>query len=347
MKFPLADWIDSHTGYRHDLARSGMAGSIRRPSLSVSEHRATDAEELRTELAASIGVAPERVFLTHGATESNAWVLLYIGRSLGRRVGTCRIALPEYPPLVDGPRMAGFEVGEQDGPSDLAVLSQPRNPEGDEWSADRLFEWASGARHLLVDETFREFGDRRSLATLPRERLWATGSFTKFYAGDDLRVGFVIAPETDEKAFARFWGLFADELPPTSVAGALSALRHRPRIHEEVRRMMSTHRRVLARAFDLSTPPVAPVWFDRIGPRAPELVDRLLRASVLVCPGSFFGEPAGVRLCLTRRTFPADLAAYLAVRGPAGAPGLRSARVPTRAVRPRRGASARARAGPG
>ncbi|MGP8078427.1 MAG: aminotransferase class I/II-fold pyridoxal phosphate-dependent enzyme [Thermoplasmata archaeon] len=347
MKFPLADWIDTHPGFRHDLARSGMMGAVRRPALSALELRSSDPEELRTELADSIGVAPERVFLTHGATEANAWVQLYVARSLGHRAGTCRVSLPEYPPLFDGARMAGFEITDLDGPSDLAVLSQPRNPEGDEWPAERVVRWAAGARHLLVDETFREFGDRRSLANLPRERLWATGSFTKFYAGDDLRVGFVVAPEIEQKSFARFVGLFADELPPTSVAGALSALRHRARIREEVQSLMSTNRRALAGVFPVSSVPVAPVWFDRTGVRAADLMPRLLAASVLVCPGSYFGDPGGIRICLTRRSFPADLAAYAAVRGPEGAPGVTSARGTVRSVRPRRGGTGRARAGRG
>jgi aspartate/methionine/tyrosine aminotransferase len=345
VKFPLADWIDSHPGVRHDLARSGMAGAVRRPTPSTAELRSTDPEELRGELAVSLGVPPDRVFLTHGGTEANAWVFFFIARSLGRRAGTCRICLPEYPPLFDAPRTAGFEITPQGGAVDLAVVSQPRNPEGDDWGPERLFGWAAGARHLLIDETFREFGDRKSYAVLSRERLWTTGSLTKFYSGDDLRVGFVVAPETDQKSFGRFIGLFADALPPSSVAGAISALRHRTRIREEVHRLLATNRRALARAFPVSTAPVGPVWFDRTGARSLELVDRLLKASVLVCPGSYFGDPQGNRLCLTRRTFPADLAAYTAVRGPEGAPGVSSARgTPRTSARPRRAASARARA---
>ncbi|HTP54688.1 MAG TPA: aminotransferase class I/II-fold pyridoxal phosphate-dependent enzyme [Thermoplasmata archaeon] len=346
MKFPLADWIDGHPGVRHDLARSGMAGAVQRPALTAAELRSSDADELRDELATSLRVPADRLFLTHGGTEANAWVFFYIARSLGRRSGVCRVSLPEYPPLFDGPRTAGFEITTAAGAADLAVTSQPRNPEGDEWGPERLFQWAGGARHVLLDETFREFGERRSYATLSRERLWTTGSFTKFYAGDDLRVGFVIAPETDQKPFGRFVGLFADEIAPASVAGALSALRHRARIGEEVRRLVATNRRVLARTFPVSTPPVGPVWFDRTGARSPDLVGRLLRASVLVCPGSYFGDPSGNRLCLTRRSFPADLAAYVAVRGPEGAPGVTSSRsTPRPPVRPPRGANARGRAG--
>ncbi|MHB8352324.1 MAG: hypothetical protein ACYDFT_06545, partial [Thermoplasmata archaeon] len=39
-----------------------------------------------------------------------------------------------------------------------------------------------------------------------------------------------------------------------------------------------------------------------------------LRAGVLVAPGTLFGDRTGVRVCLTRRSFPKDLASYLQVR---------------------------------
>jgi len=345
MKFPLADWIDSHPAVRHNLAQSGMVGAIHRPILSPQERRSTDPEELRSELAGVIGVASDRLFLTHGATEANAWATLYVGRSLGPRVGICRVRFPEYPPLYDGARAAGFEVTSDDRPADLAIVSQPRNPEGDEWPEERLLEWASGSRHLLVDETFREFGERRSLATGPHERLWVTGSFTKFFAGDDLRVGFVVVPSEEEEAFARFIGLFANGIPAASVAGALSAIRHRTRIHRDVDRLLTANRRALARAFPGGSPPVAPVWFDRTGPRSADLARRLLAASVLVCPGSYFGDPGGNRICLTRRTFPTDLGAYLAVRGPEPPAPVRVASGTARSARPRPGETGPGRAG--
>lgn len=345
VRFPLADWIDAHPHLRHDLAQSGMAGAIRRPAPSPELLRTADPAQLRTELADLLGVAPDRLFLTHGATESNAWVTLYVARAIGHRAGSFRIAYPEYPPLFDGPRAAGFAIVPGEGPCDLAVVSQPRNPEGDEWGPERLFAWADGARHLLVDETFREFGDRPSFSTADRPRLWTTGSFTKFYAGDDLRVGFVVAPEEERTHFDRFVGLFADGLPTASVAGALAALRHRTRLRTEIGAILGANRRALLRAFPGTAPPVGPVWFDRTGARSTDLAHRLLEASVLVCPGSYFGEPGGTRICLTRRTFPVDLAAYLAVRGAPTGGGFTPGRTTVRPVRPPRGATGRGRAG--
>jgi histidinol-phosphate/aromatic aminotransferase/cobyric acid decarboxylase-like protein len=340
VRFPLVDWIEAHPGLRHDLSPSGMAGTIRRPELSARERRATDPGELRRALAASVHVAPDRLFLTHGATEANAWVVHYVARSNRGRAASCRVRYPEYPPLFEGARAAGFRLREGPGPSELALLSQPRNPEGDEWATERLLEWAAEARHLLVDETFREFGERASWATVSRPRIRATGTFTKYFAGDDLRVGFVVAPDEERAGFGRFHGLFSDLIAPASVAGALSALRHRRAIGRDIEQCLGTNRRALVRAFPGVSAPVAPVWFDRTGPGSDRLADRLLRRSVLVCPGRFFGDPGGVRLTLTRRSFPADLVAYRRGRGSGTDRGATAARSP-------RGASARARAGRG
>ncbi|HKS59167.1 MAG TPA: hypothetical protein VJS68_00120, partial [Thermoplasmata archaeon] len=59
-----------------------------------------------------------------------------------------------------------------------------------------------------------------------------------------------------------------------------------------------------------------PTWFDRgAGSLDGDALGRAAASKgVLVCPGSFFGDASGVRICLTRRTFPEDLDAYLKVR---------------------------------
>jgi histidinol-phosphate/aromatic aminotransferase/cobyric acid decarboxylase-like protein len=314
MRFPLADWIDAHPDCRYNLGQSGMIGSITRPSLTREESRATDPGELAEELGRSLGVARDRIALTHGATEANAWVALFLARN-ARSTGRCRVRWPEYPSLFEIAGWAGLRPDDRDLPADLAVVSRPRNPEGDLWSPDRLLEWADGARHLLVDETFREFAPCASVARLSRRRLWTTGSFTKFYAGDDLRVGFAVAPEAEAAEFARFVGLASDELPPASVAGALAALRHRREIARWVFAVIERNRGALRRALPGCPVPASPVCFDRtVGETGAELARRALRASVLVCPGEYFGDPAGVRLGLTRRSFPRDLAVYLEVR---------------------------------
>lgn len=315
MKFPLADWIDDHSDCRYNLGTSGMIGSVRHPLPTPAEVRAADPEELRRVFADSLGVDPRRVFLTHGASEGNSSVLWFLARRYWNQRPRCRVRYPEYPPLFDAAHWTGFELADSDEPAAIAISSQPRNPEGDLWTRDRLEAWADRARNLLIDETFREFSGRPSLARIERPGLWVTGTLTKFFAGDDLRVGFVAAPEEERSDYARFHGLMFDEIAPWSLAGALVTWQARERIRREVLRIMAQNRTAYQRAFPRSRPPQAPVCFDReVVPDGDSFARRCLSASVLVCPGSFFGDPSGVRLGLTRRSLPRDLAVYLRVR---------------------------------
>ena len=317
MSFPLAEWIDGHARCRHNLAVSGMVGAIPPPLPSPAEVRGADAHELRTRLAEDLGVDAQRVFLTTGASEANALVLLFLGRlRKGGAAGACRYCPPEYPPIFDTARWVGFRLTEGAGAAEVAIVSQPRNPEGDLWNRTRFLDWASGARWVLVDETFREFAGTRSFLGTEHTGLWATGSFTKFFAGDDLRIGFLVTPEDRAPEFARFHGLVTNPLARFSVAGATRALRDREKTRRKVLAILRANVAAARGSFPNLRPPEAPVMFDRpeSGEGGDPLAHRALDASVLVCSGSFFGDPSGVRLCLTRRSFPADLAAYLAVR---------------------------------
>ena len=353
MSFPLAEWIDGHPHCRHQLSSSGMTGSIPSPIPSPAEVRAADDGELRRRLAEDLAVDASRVFLTTGASQANSLVTLFLARrDRGASPGRCRFCPPEYPPLFDNARWAGFRLTEGEGAVQLAVVSQPRNPEGDLWDRARFLDWSSGARSVLVDETFREFAGSRSLLGTDRRGLWATGSFTKFFAADHLRIGFLVAPEESVPGFARFHGLVTNPLAPFSVAGALRALRERERIRRQVAQVLRTNLAAVRASFPGLRPPVGPTIFDRprSGEEGDSLARRALRASVLVASGSFFGDPSGVRVCISRRSFPADLAAYLAVRdrfsGRTVATSPRGRATVGRPVRRHLGGSGRAKAAP-
>ena len=347
VKFPLADWIDDHPGCRYNLAHSGMRGSIDPPTPTARELRSADPDALRRRLADLLDTDPSCVFLTHGATEANSAVLQFLAH--GRRAaGYCRVQRPEYPPLLDTARWTGFRLTERAGPVALALISQPRNPEGDLWTPDRLAGWAAGADGVLVDETFREFAGTPSVANLAGTAVWRTGSFTKFYAADSIHVGFAVAPPERAPEFAHHHGLLFNELPDYSVAAAGVALRDRERFRREVLGVLAPNREVWRARFPAAKVPAGPVAFDRGIPPDPEaFVGRLLASSVLVCPGRFFEDPGGVRICLTRRSFPQDLDAYLRVRdealsltpkGPTRTTRTRPARPHPDSSVPRRGA---------
>jgi histidinol-phosphate/aromatic aminotransferase/cobyric acid decarboxylase-like protein len=345
MRFPLADWIDDHAACRYHFGASGMRGFVRPPDPTPREVRDASEDELRRRLAELLEVDRRRVFLAPGATEANAWVTWFVGRSVRGRVPRCRVAYPEYPPLFDGARAAGYRlVPGDDRPVDLAVVSQPRNPEGVLWSRERLTLHADRARATVVDETFREFSPARSTLHWEIPGTWATGSFTKAYGGDDIRVGFVAAPENDQDAFARFHGLVADEMATHSVAAALATLAARSELLRRVRAVVR-HNQAVWHRWNPGHPVLAgPVAFDTpVSPDGERLARRALSRSVLVCPGGFFGAPRGVRVGLTRPSFPTDLPHYLEVRDE-GKPPL-TARVGSDPGR--RGPSPRSRDGAG
>jgi histidinol-phosphate/aromatic aminotransferase/cobyric acid decarboxylase-like protein len=320
MRFPLSDWIDSHADCRYQLGSSGMRGVVRPSEPTARQRRTASEDELRRRLADLLDVDRSRVFLAPGATEANGWVTWFVARKVHGRAPRCRVEYPEYPPLFDGPREAGYRlVSPGAGPVDLAVVSQPRNPVGDLWAKERLSRFARGSGATVVDETFREFSRAPSTLRWGIPGQWATGTFTKVYGGDELRVGFAVAPEREQEAFARFHGLFADELATASVAGALATLDARATILGKVRAIVGRNRALWCRANPRSPRLAGPVAFDvPVTPDGDAFARRCLRGSVLVCPGSFFGEPAGVRVGLTRPSFPRDLLAYLAIRREAG-----------------------------
>jgi len=316
MGFPLGDWIDAHSGARFNLGQSGMIGSLRSYDRALRRLPKPDPDRLRTALARLVGVPGDAIFLTHGATEGNGLVLHYLAVAHRRRLGRTprlRVGSPEYPPLSDAGRAAGMDVVGERRNADVGVLSAPRNPSGTAVRPVDLEAFSRGTRSVLVDETFREFTDQPSHA---RERVrgrWTTGTFTKVYGADAVRVGFVAAPPEEVERFADFHPVVSDRVPPHSVACALALLRDRNEVLAEARQILRSNERALREGFPDLPELAGPVWFDRV-PDGDWLARRALRADVLVCPGSYFGDRRGVRLGLTRRTFPAALAAYLAVR---------------------------------
>ena len=347
MGFPLGDYIDRHAGVRHDLAQSGMGGAIALPRPTPREVRDASEARLRGRLAELVGVSAHRLFLTHGASEANALAILFLARRERGRPATCRIVRPEYPPLFDVARWAGFRLVRPERPSTLAIVSRPRNPTGELGAEDEMHALARGTRAILVDETFREFSPERSVQRWAIARLWSSGSFTKVYGADDLRVGYLVAPEAAAEAFARFYGVATDRVPPYSIAGALALLERRDRILRRVRRRVERHRRSWHRASPgVPTGGGSTVFDLGTGPDGDAFARRCLRSSVLVCPGSFFGVRRGVRVCLTRPSFPQDLAAYLEVRDRPSRARTRRITEDRSSARPDRGRTGRIGAGP-
>ncbi len=317
MGFPLADWINQHEGLPHNLSQSGMKYSLQRSLKGLRPRNGSTQDELQRALAETLGVDPRRLFLTHGATEANAVTLWFLGVELRRELGrTPRAHVPalEYPPLQEGPGWSGFRRVSEPTGSDLRVHSNPNNPRG------TLVPPPATSRNgpvFLIDETFREFTPLRSAATRGDPSIFVTGTLTKAYGADALRVGWVAAPPEWVDRFASFHGNMVALIPQASIDGAMSLLSRRDRILRESRELFRRNERVLHRMLPGIPSLSAPVCFDEIS-RKPGGGDLLARwaveKGVLVCPGGLFGDSRGIRICLTQRSFPRDLLRYLAIR---------------------------------
>ncbi|MCI4331536.1 MAG: aminotransferase class I/II-fold pyridoxal phosphate-dependent enzyme [Thermoplasmata archaeon] len=319
MTFPLAQWIEGHEDVPHHLGRSGMVGSLTTTPAVIASSGPGEEAELRRRLARRMGVAPERLFLTTGATEANFDALVYLLRESNRRIARAprvRTPVPEYPPLWETAAAIGFRrVGPTD-PAEVTVCSQPNNPCGTRAGEGGLDRIRKGAATLVVDETFREFTAAPSLARAGGRGVWVTGSFTKVYGADPVRVGYVVAPPEEAARFGAFAEYAMHEIATASVGAALAILDHRRDILRESRGLFRQNLSALRHRVRGVPALAAPVWFDRGDGVLPgdTLARRALDSGVLVCSGSFFGDATGVRVTLTRRSFPDDLQAYLSVR---------------------------------
>jgi histidinol-phosphate/aromatic aminotransferase/cobyric acid decarboxylase-like protein len=273
--------------------------------------------ELAQRIARLHRADPRRVFLTHGATEANALALLAIQSTLPHsRALRVRVRLPEYPPLLDAVRLlrGAFVPGRTT--ADVTVASEPNNPTGLLLGDEALEGSRAGTPRLLLDETFREFTNAPPAHVDDHPGLWVSGTFTKVFGADMIRVGYLIVAEEDVPLVAGVQGLLFDEVAPASIAMAVNLLRHRREVLAESRAIFRTNLRAL-RSHVPDVPALsAPVWLDRIpGTRNGRAFATFAhRAGVLVAPGDLFGAPDGVRVTLTLRSFPRDLEAYLAVR---------------------------------
>jgi histidinol-phosphate/aromatic aminotransferase/cobyric acid decarboxylase-like protein len=326
VSFPLAQWIDDRRTLPHNLGGSGLVGQLASVRRAVRDRMAPDSTALREELGKAWGLSPSRVFLTHGATEADSLALLHIDREVRSQKGRApvlRVTAPEYPVLGDVARKLGYLSIDAPAPADVAVLSDPNNPTGMARSRESLAEFRNGTQRALIDQTFRDFLPR-SARVLPAEPgLWVAGSFTKAFGADGYRIGFVAPPEEEVDAFGAFHSLVLDGLPDASVSAARALIAHRSEIHREGRALFQRNLAYLRRRVRGVPRLDVPLWFDRgdHGLDGDGLGAEATARGVLVCPGSLFGDRTGVRVCLTRKTFPNALDAYLPVRDEWGARG--------------------------
>lgn len=186
-RFGEGAWIDLSTGInRRSYPVETLAGEV---------WRALPTESARVRLieaaARRFGCDTRQILPLAGASAA----IQLLPRVLPS--GRAAVIAPSYNEHAASLRDAGWQVSEvpatdQMAGADLAVIVNPNNPDGREWSDTELTELAGRVRHLVVDESFADPRPDLSLAPHMPPNVTILRSFGKFWGLAGLRLGFAL-----------------------------------------------------------------------------------------------------------------------------------------------------------
>jgi threonine-phosphate decarboxylase len=160
----------------------------------IAHYPAPVSDEVAERLSETWGAPVSRILLGNGATE----LLHFFARV--RRPENVALVVPTFSEFHRAfPDAATVRWGDVDAwpTSGFVAITNPNNPTGR--LAGAGFEgWLRGTSHpVMVDESFLDFTDARSVMQLApdRPRLYILRSLTKFHAIPGLRVGALMGPE--------------------------------------------------------------------------------------------------------------------------------------------------------
>ena len=187
-RFGRADWIDLSTGINR---RPWVAAPLSAHALTALP-TAADQARLCALAAASYGAAQGQVLPMAGASAA----IQLLPRVLG--TGRAAVLSPTYNEHAASLRAAGWQVDEpQDAAAlsgaDLAVIVNPNNPDGREFTPAQIAAIATKVGHLIVDESFADPRPDLSVARARSDNVTVLRSFGKFWGLAGLRLGFAIA----------------------------------------------------------------------------------------------------------------------------------------------------------
>lgn len=229
-------------------------------------------------LAAAIGVEPDRLLLTNGASEAIALLAGHLGH------GT--IVEPEFALYR---RHLGPHGSKSQGGEEGRWRSNPNNPLGTLAAADAVAQ--------VWDEAFYPIAT--GCWTRGDEHAWRIGSLTKLWACPGLRLGYVIAPDAQERA------AIAARQPRWSVNGLALAI-----IEPMLARtdLLFLHRHLvearaalveLLRSVGLDVHETSANWV--LVTAAGDLATRLAHQGIFVRDCASFGLAETVRIAVPRR----------------------------------------------
>ena len=287
-------------------------------------------------MAERYGVDREGVLPTAGATTANVVAAIAAaerGGSEDARTGL--VEKPTYEPLVDSPRLYGVDIDRfrrrsrseyalepervaaaATGDTAFVTVTNRHNPSGRMTDRETLSAVADAAADadavLLVDEVYapyvREGGEGPfggvTAAGLPATVV--TGSLTKFFGLEGLRVGWVVG-DPDVVGAARSAAThFAGPSTP-SLALAEGTLEHADELAAAARDRVAANHDLLADFVadrDDVDGPVFPdatyAFLDPHGADGTTVAEAALKRDLLVVPGRFFEDDDRIRVSLGR-----------------------------------------------
>lgn len=293
------------------------AAAERMRSGPVSYGSAQGAHALRQRIAEREGCAPENVVVGPGSKQL-LFGLMSVLAQPGDRVAVPQPAWPAYGLMA---RQLGLEVAALPATLEggwrfdpgrierarLVILCNPLNPTSTVYPRELVEEAAARARDqgaaLVIDEAYRgvAFAEVGACAAI-RVR-----SFSKEFSMEGWRLGYAVAPAEVAQRLVAFNQLSITCVPEFVQAAGLACLEQEERILGEAReiwrRRAVTASRALGEAGFQFAPPQSGMYVFATHPRLRddrEYVARLLDDGVAVAPGSAFGAPGFVRICVNQ-----------------------------------------------
>ncbi|AFZ69931.1 aspartate/tyrosine/aromatic aminotransferase [Caldisphaera lagunensis DSM 15908] len=299
IQFEIGKYLEQHK-VKYNLSNSGMSDVI-----DISKYfkgvSIISEEDLKKEIAEVNGDKAENVVITHGATEAFFLTAYYL---YNKGLKKAKFPLPEYELIRKIPEALGMEIGE----GDIYMLSNPNNPTG------QIMELEPDYKAYIVDETFMEFYRNLDKSSYP-ENTFRINTFTKFYGGDELRVGYIITPsKEDAEKIDNFRGILTDRVSRYNMSVAYKILKDRENIRKTVREIQKIKLDILLNKRDKleffkgRIPVLGTISFmdysnyTKIDSK--ELTEKLIDKSILVVPSSYFGiNGPYMRVCYSSKNF--------------------------------------------
>lgn len=299
MKFEIGEWIHNHQ-YIYDLSQSGMYGRIALNKYFQLKSLVNE-DDLKGIIANINNCGTDQIVITHGATEAIFTTLYHIHSS---GVSRFRTNFPEYEPLYKVPPFIGLSLGDRG----LFVCSNPNNPTGVLHNLPKDYDY------YLIDETFLEFSKNLDSMHYP-SNTYRINTFTKFYGGDDLRVGYIIAPDKESALqLGLLRGIFTEYVSRYNISVAYQILKDHETLVPYIREIQQKNFNYLNNLkgklnfYNGITPSLGTVSYldysQYTDSDSLRLAEDIAKHSISVVPAKFFNhEGTYLRICYSRSNF--------------------------------------------